>query len=102
MPQSESGFWDILQIISFSCLRCFCAVAKKSPYRRPWRPASYNSKWDRTSKNDMFILSWTGLRFQLYKNFNMTTQYNYDWDKSPTPGREKVDEMYLFTFGCQW
>ncbi|MBU4344815.1 MAG: DUF481 domain-containing protein [Proteobacteria bacterium] len=50
----------------------------------------------------MFILSWTGLRFQLYKNFNMTTQYNYDWDKSPTPGREKVDEMYLFTFGCQW
>ncbi len=32
---------DVLQIISFSCLRCcFCAVAKKSPYRRSRRPAS--------------------------------------------------------------
>ncbi len=40
------GLWDVLQIISFSCLRCFCAVAKKSPYRCPLRPASYNSKWD--------------------------------------------------------
>ena len=43
---SHKSLWDVLQIISFSCLRCFCAVAKKSPYRRSWRPASYNSKWD--------------------------------------------------------
>jgi len=26
------GFRDVLQIISFSCLCCFCAVAKKRPY----------------------------------------------------------------------
>jgi len=27
--------WEVLQVISFSCLRCFCTVAKKSLYRRP-------------------------------------------------------------------
>ena len=47
---SCASLWDVLQIISFSYLcYCFCAVAKKSLYRRLWRPASYNSKWDRTS-----------------------------------------------------
>ncbi|MFH1293721.1 MAG: DUF481 domain-containing protein [Pseudomonadota bacterium] len=52
--------------------------------------------------NDIFIRSRTGLRLPIYKKFNVTAQYNLDWDKSPKPGREKTDEIYLLTLGYQW
>lgn len=51
---------------------------------------------------DIFIRSRTGLRFRLYKNFIATTQFNFDWDNSPAPGREKSDEMFLLTLGYQF
>ena len=51
---------------------------------------------------DMFIRSRTGFHIPLYKNFKATVQYNYDWDKSPAPGREKADEAFLFTLGYAW
>jgi putative salt-induced outer membrane protein YdiY len=49
--------------------------------------------------NDIFVRSRTGLRFPLYSRFTATTQYNWDWDNSPAPDREKVDEMVLFSLG---
>ena len=52
--------------------------------------------------DEIFIRSRTGLRLPIYKNINVTTQYNVDWDKSPKPGLEKVDEIYLLTLGYQW
>ena len=52
--------------------------------------------------NDMFIRTRTGLRLPLYKNLKSTVQYNLDWDKNPEAGREKKDEMYLFTLGYHW
>ena len=36
--------------------------------------------------NDLIIRSRTGVRFPLYKGFQATVQYNYDWDKSPKTG----------------
>jgi len=49
--------------------------------------------------DDMFIRTRTGIRVPVYKNLKATAQYNFDWDRSPTPGREKEDEMYIFMLG---
>ncbi|MDY6862883.1 MAG: DUF481 domain-containing protein [Thermodesulfobacteriota bacterium] len=52
--------------------------------------------------NDIFIRSRTGFRLPVYKMFNTTVQYNFDWDNSPAPGRDKKDEMLLYTLGWKW
>jgi len=52
--------------------------------------------------DDFFIRTRTGLRVPVYKNIKATVQYNFDYDKSPTPGREKEDEMFIFTLGYYW
>jgi len=52
--------------------------------------------------NDMSILSQTGFRIPFYNNLNATLQFNWDWDKSPPLGIEKVDKAYIFTIGYQW
>ncbi len=49
--------------------------------------------------SDMFVRSRTGFRFPLLKNFSATIQYNFDWDNVPSPGDERVDEMYILTLG---
>ena len=51
---------------------------------------------------DMFIKSRTGIRIPLLKHLNATLQYNLDWDKSPSPGREKTDRSMMFTLGYQF
>ncbi len=51
---------------------------------------------------DLTIQSQTGLRFFLFKHFNATAQFNYDLDKSPSPGLEKADKAFLFTLGYQF
>ncbi len=53
-------------------------------------------------RDDIFIRSRTGIRLPIYKSLETTVQYNYDWDKSPEPGREKADEKYLLTLGYHW
>ena len=52
--------------------------------------------------NNMIIRSRTGVRLPIYKNLKATAQYNYDWDKSPGPGREETDQMYLLSLGYNW
>ncbi|NLD37236.1 MAG: DUF481 domain-containing protein [Desulfatiglans sp.] len=52
--------------------------------------------------DDMFIKSRTGIRVPLYERFNLTLQYNIDWEKSPSPGREKTDKALMFTLGYQF
>lgn len=51
---------------------------------------------------DLLIRTRTGLRIPLLKRFNATVQYNWDWDNTPAPGNDRVDERYLFTLGYGW
>jgi putative salt-induced outer membrane protein YdiY len=50
----------------------------------------------------ILLSSKTGLRFPFLFNFNATTQFNYNWDSSPSPGRKKADSTLLFTLGYGW
>ncbi len=49
--------------------------------------------------DDLFIKSRTGIRVPLFENINATLQYNVDWEKTPSPGREKTDRTIMFTLG---
>jgi len=51
---------------------------------------------------DIVIRTRTGLRLPLRKGFNTTVQYNWDWDNSPAPDTDRVDERYLITLGYSW
>ena len=51
---------------------------------------------------DLSIRSQTGFRIPFYKSFNATLQFNWDWDNTPSPGKEKSDKTYLFTIGYFW
>jgi putative salt-induced outer membrane protein YdiY len=51
---------------------------------------------------DIVIRTRTGLRLPLGKGFNTTVQYNWDWDNSPAPDTDRVDERYLMTLGYSW
>jgi len=50
----------------------------------------------------MLFFSKTGLRFPLLFNMNASTQFNYNWDSSPSPGRKRADSILLFTVGYGW
>jgi putative salt-induced outer membrane protein YdiY len=52
--------------------------------------------------NNTFIRSQTGLRIPFYKQFNLTGQYNLDWNNSPAPGRKSVDQQYILSLGYQY
>ena len=49
--------------------------------------------------DDLFIKSRTGIRVPLFEHLTATLQYNVDWDRSPSPGREKTDSALMFTLG---
>ncbi len=51
------------------------------------------------NSDDMFIKSRTGIRVPLFKHFNASLQYNWDWEKTPSPGREDTDTALMFTLG---
>ena len=51
---------------------------------------------------DLVIYTQTGLRVPLLKHLNSTVQFNYDYDKSPAPGKDKDDRAVIVTFGFQW
>ena len=52
--------------------------------------------------DDTIIYTQTGIRIPFRKNLNVTAQVNYDYDKSPAPGREKKDKAYILSLGYQW
>jgi putative salt-induced outer membrane protein YdiY len=51
---------------------------------------------------DITIRTQTGFRFPFHKRFNMTLQYNWDWEKMPAAGQNKTDERYLVTLGYEY
>jgi putative salt-induced outer membrane protein YdiY len=52
--------------------------------------------------DDITIRTQTGFRFPFARRFNMTLQYNWDWEKMPATGQEKSDERYLVTLGYEY
>ncbi len=52
--------------------------------------------------DDITIRTQTGFRFPFYKRFNMTLQYNWNWEKMPATGQKKTDERYLVTLGYEY
>ena len=54
------------------------------------------------SSDNLVIRSRTGLKIPITARFNSTIQYNWDYDKSPSPGLDDTDTAYLFTLGYDW
>jgi putative salt-induced outer membrane protein YdiY len=52
--------------------------------------------------SDIVIVSRTGIRMPLYKYFNLTAQWNWDWDNNPAPGDDKSDNKYVLSVGVQY
>ena len=52
--------------------------------------------------NDIFLRTRTGFRFPFYRGFNLTVQYDFDWDKSVPPDRDEVDQRYILSLGYQY
>jgi putative salt-induced outer membrane protein YdiY len=52
--------------------------------------------------SDILFRSRTGFRIPVYKSFNVTAQYNFDWNSDPAPDREEVDTRYIFSLGYQY
>ena len=51
---------------------------------------------------DLLLFTQTGFRVPFHKNLNFTAQMNWEYDKSPSPGKKKDDYLYIFTIGYQW
>ncbi len=54
------------------------------------------------STSDITIRSRTGLRMPLKNGFTATAQYNWDWDNTPAPGNDSVDEAFIVGLGYQF
>jgi putative salt-induced outer membrane protein YdiY len=52
--------------------------------------------------DDLILFTQTGFRIPFYKNLNVTAQFNWEYDKSPSPGKRESDYTYLFTLGYLW
>ncbi len=48
---------------------------------------------------DLYVLTETGLRFNIWANFIATLQVDYRWDNTPSAGLERDDTTYLATLG---
>lgn len=44
----------------------------------------------------------TGVRIPIRGGLAAVLQYNYDWDNSPAPGKEKTDSRFLVKLGYSW
>ena len=52
--------------------------------------------------SDIVIVSRTGIRMPLYKYFNLTAQWNWDWENNPAPGDNRSDNEYILSVGVQY
>jgi len=52
--------------------------------------------------DDLILFTQTGFRIPFYKNLNVTGQMNWEYDKSPSPGKKESDYTYIFSIGYQW
>jgi len=52
--------------------------------------------------DDLVLHTQTGFRIPFYKNLNITAQFNWEYDKSPSPGKKESDYTYLLTLGYLW
>ena len=52
--------------------------------------------------SDIFLISRTGIRMHFYKYFNLTTQWNWEWDNDPAPGDDRSDHEYILSVGFQY
>ena len=43
-----------------------------------------------------------GLRVPIRGGFNVTAQFNLDYDNEPAPGTGKTENKYLLTLGYEW
>ena len=51
---------------------------------------------------DIIIKSWTGLRFLLPRGFIASLEANVEFDNTPAPGVDRVDNTYSIKFGYGW
>lgn len=51
---------------------------------------------------DLILFTQTGFRIPFYKNLNITAQVNWEYDKSPSPGKKESDYLYVLSLGYQW
>jgi hypothetical protein len=54
------------------------------------------------SSEDLLLYTQTGFRIPFYKDLNVALQMNWQYDKSPAPGREKNDFTYIISLGYLW
>ena len=52
--------------------------------------------------SDIFLISRTGIRMHFYKYFNLTAQWNWEWDNDPAPGDDRSDHEYILSVGVQY
>ncbi len=52
--------------------------------------------------SDIFLRTRTGFRFPFYRGFNLTMQYDFDWDNLVPPDRDEVDQRYILSLGYQY
>jgi putative salt-induced outer membrane protein YdiY len=52
--------------------------------------------------DDLVLLTQTGFRIPFYRSLNLTAQMHWEYDKSPSPGKEKSDYAYIITLGYFW
>ena len=63
----------------------------------------YHTGWQSLEESeDLTLYTQTGFRIPLYKRLNLTAQFNWEYDKSPSPGKEKSDYTYILTIGYLW
>jgi putative salt-induced outer membrane protein YdiY len=55
---------------------------------------------DNTS--DVRVQTRQGVRVPIRGGFNVTAQFNLDYDNEPAPGTGKTDKKYLLTLGYEW
>jgi len=51
---------------------------------------------------DIFSRLRTGVRVPVYKNLNLTGQYNLEWDNKPAPDTKKTDQTVIFSLGYSY